>query len=137
MLRDCLPNFLVFLDGVGQALEEFKGYFSSIRELESSITTFLALRNAQPTRYVWNAKVEDILNKVQRARSNDHAGMREVNFETVSSCAHAHLESGGFYGALTINRLSKFSWCRSKWLQQFHSHTSNQIIKEKSKDHLE
>lgn len=31
-------------------------------------TTFLALRNAQPTRYVWNAKGEDILNKIQRAR---------------------------------------------------------------------
>ncbi|NVL29492.1 IS630 family transposase, partial [Pseudomonas syringae pv. actinidiae] len=44
------------------------GSFSSIRELESSITTFLALRNAQPTRYVWNAKGEDILNKIQRAR---------------------------------------------------------------------
>ncbi|RML29860.1 hypothetical protein ALQ97_100955, partial [Pseudomonas savastanoi pv. glycinea] len=42
------------------------GSFSSIRELESSITTFLALRNAQPTRYVWNAKGEDILNKIQR-----------------------------------------------------------------------
>ncbi|NAT61387.1 IS630 family transposase, partial [Pseudomonas syringae pv. actinidifoliorum] len=42
---------------------------SSIRELESSITTFLALRNAQPTRYVWNAKGEDILNKIQRARA--------------------------------------------------------------------
>ncbi|EPM65205.1 ISPsy25, transposase, partial [Pseudomonas syringae pv. actinidiae ICMP 18886] len=37
--------------------------------LESSITTFLALRNAQPTRYVWNAKGEDILNKIQRARA--------------------------------------------------------------------
>ncbi|NVL37246.1 IS630 family transposase, partial [Pseudomonas syringae pv. actinidiae] len=60
------------------------GSFSSIRELESSITTFLALRNAQPTRYVWNAKGEDILNKIQRARVGDeHAGMREVNFETV------------------------------------------------------
>ena len=45
-----------------------EGSFSSVRELESSITTFLALRNAQPTRYVWNAKGEDILNKVQRAR---------------------------------------------------------------------
>ncbi|NAT23407.1 IS630 family transposase, partial [Pseudomonas syringae pv. actinidifoliorum] len=46
------------------------GSFSSIRELESSITTFLALRNAaQPTRYVWNAKGEDILNKIQRARA--------------------------------------------------------------------
>ncbi|MDU8616818.1 hypothetical protein RYA95_27900, partial [Pseudomonas syringae pv. actinidiae] len=45
------------------------GSFSSVRELESSITTFLALRNAQPTRYVWNAKGEDILNKIQRARA--------------------------------------------------------------------
>ena len=44
------------------------GSFSSVRELETSITTFLALRNAQPTRYVWNAKGEDILNKIQRAR---------------------------------------------------------------------
>ncbi|MBL3874617.1 IS630 family transposase, partial [Pseudomonas syringae pv. theae] len=38
--------------------------FSSIRELESSITQFLALRNAQPTRYVWNAEGEDILNRM-------------------------------------------------------------------------
>jgi len=44
------------------------GSFSSVRELETSITTFLALRNAQPTRYVWSAKGEDILNKIQRAR---------------------------------------------------------------------
>lgn len=28
----------------------------------------MALRNAQPTRYVWNAKGEDTLNKIQRAR---------------------------------------------------------------------
>ena len=44
------------------------GSFGSVRELQASITTFLALRNAQPTRYVWNAKGEDILNKIQRAR---------------------------------------------------------------------
>ena len=44
------------------------GSFSSVRELENSITTFLALRNAQPIRYVWKAKGEDILNKIQRAR---------------------------------------------------------------------
>ncbi|KPB31820.1 ISPsy25 [Pseudomonas savastanoi pv. phaseolicola] len=29
----------------------------------------MALRNAQPTRYVWNAKGEEILNKIQRARA--------------------------------------------------------------------
>jgi len=32
------------------------GSFGSVRELESSITAFLALRNARPTRYAWNAK---------------------------------------------------------------------------------
>ncbi|NVL45427.1 IS630 family transposase, partial [Pseudomonas syringae pv. actinidiae] len=37
-------------------------------ELESSITTFLALRNAQPTRTFGTHKGEDILNKIQRAR---------------------------------------------------------------------
>ena len=45
------------------------GSFSSVRELEASIIAFMALRNAQPTRYVWSAKGEDILNKIQRARS--------------------------------------------------------------------
>jgi hypothetical protein len=45
-----------------------EGSFSSVRELESSITTFLVLRNAQPTRYVWSVKGEDILKKIQRAR---------------------------------------------------------------------
>ena len=44
------------------------GSFRSVRELEASITAFLALRNAQPTRYVWSAKGEDILSKIQRAR---------------------------------------------------------------------
>ncbi|GFZ67867.1 hypothetical protein PSE10B_43890 [Pseudomonas amygdali pv. eriobotryae] len=44
------------------------GSFASVGELERSITTFMALRNAQPTRYVWNAKGEEILNKIQRAR---------------------------------------------------------------------
>jgi hypothetical protein len=34
-----------------------------VRELEGSITTFI-----QPTRYVWNAKGEEILSKIQRAR---------------------------------------------------------------------
>lgn len=30
--------------------------------------TFLALRNAQLGRYVWNAKGEEVLSKIQRAR---------------------------------------------------------------------
>lgn len=44
------------------------GSFASVREPEGSITTLMALRNAQPTRYVWNAKGEEILSKIQRAR---------------------------------------------------------------------
>lgn len=44
------------------------GSFASVLELESSITTFMALRNARPTRYVWKAKGEEILNKIRRAR---------------------------------------------------------------------
>lgn len=52
-----------------------EGSFGSIRELESSITTVLALRNAQPTRYIWNAKGEEVLNKVRRARDAMEAQM--------------------------------------------------------------
>ncbi len=44
------------------------GSFSSIRELASSVTTFLALQNALPSRYGWSAKGEEILSKIQRAR---------------------------------------------------------------------
>lgn len=44
------------------------GSSSSTRELASSTTTFLALHNARPCRYVWSAKGEDILRKIQRAR---------------------------------------------------------------------
>ncbi|GFM80720.1 hypothetical protein PSCICN_14120 [Pseudomonas cichorii] len=44
------------------------GSFSSTRELASSITKFLVLHNAQPCRYIWSAKGEDILRKIQRAR---------------------------------------------------------------------
>jgi len=43
------------------------GSCSSVRELETSSTTFLALRSAQLTRYVWNAKGEEIPNKIRRA----------------------------------------------------------------------
>jgi len=39
------------------------GSFASVRESEISITTFMALRNAQPHRYVWSAKGAEILRK--------------------------------------------------------------------------
>lgn len=53
------------------------GSFSSTRELASSITTFLALHNAQPCRYVWSGKGEDILRKIQRAREAMAGTMQE------------------------------------------------------------
>jgi transposase len=40
------------------------GSFGSVRELENPITAFLALRNTRPTRYVWNAKGEEVLSKI-------------------------------------------------------------------------
>ena len=49
------------------------GSFNSVRELERSITTFLAPRNAQPTRYDWSSKGEDMLSKIPRVRETINA----------------------------------------------------------------
>lgn len=48
--------------------------FASTRELADAITTFLAARNADPRRYVWKAKGEDILRKIETARRALAAG---------------------------------------------------------------
>jgi transposase len=45
-----------------------EGSFASVRELADTIQSFLAHRNANPKRYVWKAKGEDILRKIQSAR---------------------------------------------------------------------
>src|SRR5438034_31421 len=42
--------------------------FASTRELADAIITFLAARNENPQRYVWKAKGEDILRKIDAAR---------------------------------------------------------------------
>jgi transposase len=42
--------------------------FASTRELADAIIAFLAARNENPRRYVWNAKGEDILRKINAAR---------------------------------------------------------------------
>lgn len=42
--------------------------FTSVRELADTIIAFLADRNQNPKRYVWKAKGEDILRKIQHAR---------------------------------------------------------------------
>lgn len=45
-----------------------EGSFTSVRELADTISAFLADRNANPKRYVWTAKGEDILRRIQSAR---------------------------------------------------------------------
>jgi transposase len=45
-----------------------EGSFTSVRELADTINAFLADRNDNPKRYVWTAKGEDILRKIQSAR---------------------------------------------------------------------
>lgn len=44
------------------------GSFRHVKELCDQILAYLAERNANPTRYTWNAKGEDILRKIQRAQ---------------------------------------------------------------------
>ncbi|HWG21000.1 MAG TPA: hypothetical protein VG225_10770 [Terracidiphilus sp.] len=39
-----------------------------LNELCDQILAYLAERNANPTRYTWNAKGEDILRKIQQAK---------------------------------------------------------------------
>ena len=39
-----------------------------VRELCDQILGYLAQRNANPTRYVWKAKGEEILRKIHRAK---------------------------------------------------------------------
>lgn len=44
------------------------GSFASVKELADTIIAYLAERNQNPKRYVWKAKGEDILRKIQQAR---------------------------------------------------------------------
>ncbi|MDQ5863082.1 MAG: IS630 family transposase [Actinomycetota bacterium] len=45
-----------------------EGSFQHVKELCDQILAYLAERNANPTRYIWKAKGEDILRKIHRAR---------------------------------------------------------------------
>ena len=45
-----------------------EGSFRHVKELCDQILAYLAERNANPTRYTWNAKGEDILRKIQQAK---------------------------------------------------------------------
>lgn len=52
--------------------------FASITELSDAIMIYLAARNRDPKRYVWKAKGQDILKKIQAAR-NAMAGATQHN----------------------------------------------------------
>jgi len=45
------------------------GSFESVRALIEAIDEFLAVRNEEPKRYVWRAKGEEILRKIERAKA--------------------------------------------------------------------
>jgi transposase len=60
--------------------------FASTRELADAIITFLAARNDNPQRYVWKAKGEDILRKIDAARRALAAGPTHCN--SISDTAH-------------------------------------------------
>ena len=60
--------------------------FASTRELADAIITFLAARNENPQRYVWKAKGEDILRKIDAARQALAALQPSSN--AVSETAH-------------------------------------------------
>lgn len=47
-----------------------EGSFASVKELAETILAYLADRNQHPKRYVWKAKGEDILRKIQQARQS-------------------------------------------------------------------
>jgi hypothetical protein len=46
-----------------------EGSFSSVHELVAAIEAYLAERNLNPKPYRWKAKGEEILAKIQRART--------------------------------------------------------------------
>ena len=44
------------------------GSFRAVRELVEAIQDYLGARNEKPKKYVWRAKGEEILRKIQKAR---------------------------------------------------------------------
>jgi len=55
-----------FFRDLGSHIAE--GSFASVQELADTIFDYLARHNQHPKRYLWHAKGEDILRKIQRAR---------------------------------------------------------------------
>jgi transposase len=46
-----------------------EGSFRSVKQLIEAIEEFLEVRNQQPKRYIWRAKGEEILRKIEKARA--------------------------------------------------------------------
>jgi len=59
---------------------------ASTRELAEAITGFLAARNQNPRRYLWKAKGEDILRKINAARQALAAATPDSN--SISDTPH-------------------------------------------------
>lgn len=55
-----------FADLTQECIRE--GSFRSVKQLIEAIEEFLDVRNHQPKRYIWRAKGEDILRKIEKAR---------------------------------------------------------------------
>ena len=60
--------------------------FASTRDLADAIIAFLAARNENPRRYVWKAKGEEILRKINAARAALAVVQSESN--SISETAH-------------------------------------------------
>jgi len=66
-----------FADLTGDCIRE--GSFQSVRALIEAIEEYLADRNANPKRYVWRAKGEEILKKIARAKEALLNQLQQVN----------------------------------------------------------
>src|SRR5438045_6408421 len=64
------PSWMNLVERFFRDLTEFitEKSFASTRELADAIIAFLAARNQNPQRYVWKAKGEDILRKIDAVR---------------------------------------------------------------------
>jgi transposase len=56
-----------FADLTGDCVRE--GSFESVRQLIEAIDEYLAARNHEPKRYIWRARGEDILRKIEKAKA--------------------------------------------------------------------
>lgn len=70
-----------FADLTGDCIRE--GSFQSVRELIEAIEDYLADRNANPKRYVWRAKGEEILKKIARAKESLQVQLQQANSGTL------------------------------------------------------